>query len=43
MKYDAVKELNNRKCCIDVRKIFENNLGSETAWQVWQNAIKKLS
>ena len=43
MKYDAVKELNKRKGCLEVRKIIENNLGSETARQVWQNAIKKLN
>ena len=30
MKYDAVKELNKRKGCLEIKKIIENHLGSET-------------
>ena len=43
MKYDAVKELNKRKGCLEIKKIIENHLGSETAEQVWQKAIGKLN
>lgn len=43
MKYDAVKELNQRKGCLEIRKIIENNLGSETAEQIWRKAIAKLN
>ena len=43
MKYDTVKELNKRKGCLEIKKIIENHLGSETTEQIWQKAIRKLN
>ena len=42
MKYDTVKELNKRKGCVEIKKIIQNHLGSETTEQIWQKAIRKL-
>ena len=43
MKYDTVKELNKRKGCVEIKKIIQNHLGSETTEQIWQKAIRKLN